>query len=296
MPAHVSFVVLTHERPEELTRCLRSIRRQSYANKELVVVDNASSDHTPEILEHRFPEATTIRLDKNLGVAGGRNRGAAAAMGEVLVFLDDDAEFPDADAASVIMDYFTTHPALGCLALRVIDPATDTELRNAIPRLDKRPMDDDYPCAYFCGAGFAIRASVFRELGGFWDVLFYSAEEVDLSYRLLHHGYGILHTASVCVLHAESPNQRPSERAIYFNARNRSWVALRNLPWLYVATTTLGWWTYCIWQGAKTGHMHPAWRGIQDAICGAPGAFQLRRPISVATLQTIRSLRGRTWF
>src|SRR5689334_23428807 len=95
MPAipSISVVIPTHNNLSLLLECIESMRMQMYPQQktQLVVVDNASTDRTRQILGERFPYVKLLSLDLNLGFAEACNRGAAAADGEYVAFLNNDA-------------------------------------------------------------------------------------------------------------------------------------------------------------------------------------------------------------
>ena len=73
-----------------LSECLDSLANSKYENKEIVVVDNASTDGSPEWVKKNHPNVTLIENDKNYGYAGGCNRGVPNAKGDWLLFLNND--------------------------------------------------------------------------------------------------------------------------------------------------------------------------------------------------------------
>jgi glycosyltransferase involved in cell wall biosynthesis len=85
----VSIIITTHNRPRLLRRAIQSAR-QSSANAEIVVVDDASSDGTAAVCKSLGGEINYVRVERNQGVAGARNIGIVASRGEYLTFLDDD--------------------------------------------------------------------------------------------------------------------------------------------------------------------------------------------------------------
>jgi GT2 family glycosyltransferase len=291
----VSYVIITRDRRNDVVSCLNSVREQDYSCKQVVVVDNGSADGSASAIREKFPEARLIALGTNHGVSGGRNRGAAAADGEICVFIDDDARFADTQATRRIVDYFDGDAKLACLALKVCDPVTGIEDPRAIPRADKCVVGHDYPCAYFCGAGFALRRQALLDVGMFWEPLVYGGEEIDLSYRLIDQGYRLHRASSVAVLHRNVPTGRQRGQQSYFYARNRCWIAVRNLPWLYAVTTTGLWWVYTIVTSAGRGEARLAARGIWDALYGLPDVLRERRAIGRDTVRAVRQLSGRLW-
>jgi glycosyltransferase involved in cell wall biosynthesis len=87
----VSVILPTHNRASVLSRAIRSVLAQTYRNLELIVVDDASTDNTPDVIK-RFLDSRLryVRLPQNRRVAAARNVGIREAAGEVLAFLDDD--------------------------------------------------------------------------------------------------------------------------------------------------------------------------------------------------------------
>ncbi|MFC1851162.1 glycosyltransferase family 2 protein [candidate division CSSED10-310 bacterium] len=291
----VSYVIITRNRSDELFGCLENLQKQAYPDKEIVVVDNGSTTYDPQEITHSFPEITLIALDHNQGVGGGRNIGTQHASADICIFLDDDARFCDPDASRQIVTYFQRNPKLACLALRILNATTGEDEHKAIPRADKKSLPRDYSCTYFCGAGFALRRKVFHEMGNFWEELIYSCEELDLSYRLLDHGFELLFTSSIKVLHRDSSNARPNGQWIYYNARNRFWLATRHLPWFYVFTTTLQWWFIAAGKGLRYNQTRSFFQGVRDALLGIKIPLLKRKRLKKATIKKLRRLSGRLW-
>ena len=111
----LSLIIITHNRRDELLLTLKSLKKQDMSF-ELIVVDNASNYSVDSLVKSCWPDAKLIELTSNEGVAGGRNAGINAAMGETLVFLDDDASFRDDNVLSLILKKFKDDSDLGILA------------------------------------------------------------------------------------------------------------------------------------------------------------------------------------
>jgi len=89
MSPRVSVIIPTFNRLAFVTEAIESVRKQTYADYELVVVDDGSTDETPQMLHRQYPDITTIR-QPHRGVSAARNRGIARAQGTYLAFLDSD--------------------------------------------------------------------------------------------------------------------------------------------------------------------------------------------------------------
>lgn len=292
----VSCVVITRNRQAELPGCLESLRRQSYRPLEWIVVDNASTDGSGDLVREQFPDVQLIELSANQGVPGARNRGVAAAGGSLVLFLDDDARLETADAVAQAVEMFIGDDRLACVSFKICAADSGDEERRSIPRTDKRPADRDYEAAYFCGTAFVVRRDAFLAAGGFWEPLVYSGEEIDLSYRWLEQGWRIMHSRRIVALHRHVATARPSGQYVYYNLRARCWVALRNLPWRYTLSTALAWWLHAGWMALRQGAWGGWLRGTRDAVASAPQAWRTRRVIGRSTVQSLRKLSGRLWY
>jgi len=86
----ISILLLTWNAKEITADCIESIKKQTYKNYELIVIDNASKDGTPEYLKKRFPFIKLVLNKENVGYAGGHNEGFKKAKGKYLLILNND--------------------------------------------------------------------------------------------------------------------------------------------------------------------------------------------------------------
>jgi GT2 family glycosyltransferase len=292
----ISLILVTMNRKDTLENCLKSIYKQTFPDMEIIVVDNASCDGTGEMVRSLFPDVRYFYLSKNLGATGGRNYGVRMSAGQFCVFVDDDAVFLDDHALKRVVSYFRSDNRLGCIAFRIVQPSDGCEEYKSIPRLDKKIINEDYECSYFCGAGFACRRNLFLELGMFWEPLFFIVEELDFSYRLMNQGYKILRSSAISIIHYETPQARVKGKGIYYGARNRCWVAVRNLPWKYVVWHTLLWWGYFFILAVRNRHLIYFMQGVKDAVIGLPKAIRNRSCITKGTIGKLKKLSGRIYY
>ena len=90
MGEKISVVVTTRDRSAMLQRTLRCVEDQTWIDKEIIVVDDASSDDTLQMLAHKFPGAKVVHHEVPRGISAARNSGIAVATGGWVFFLDDD--------------------------------------------------------------------------------------------------------------------------------------------------------------------------------------------------------------
>ena len=292
----VSVIIISMNRKKMLESCLKSVQKQTHPDMEIIVVDNASSDGTGDMVQSMFPDVRYFYLSNNLGVPGGRNYGVRMCTGEFCVFLDDDAIFADVDALKRLVSYFRSDSLLGCIAFQIVKPEDGLEEYKSIPRADKKIINEDYECSYFCGAGFAVRREIFLKIGMFWEHLFFIGEELDFSYRMMNEGYKILRSFAISVIHYETPQARIPGKWIYFGMRSRFWIALRNLPWRYAVPYTLLWWGYFFILSLRHRHLIYFMQGFKDALTGGRRAMRSRRCISGETIKKLKKLSGRVYY
>lgn len=291
----VSFIVVTHARAQWLSGALASIQRQTVNGREIVVVVNGPDPETQQLLRAPGSEARVVVLEHNRGVGAGRNAGIALARGEILFFLDDDAELRDLDTAVRLLTHFERDPELGVVGFLVIDAAMGAIESRCLPFRNKRVPPGPTAACYFAGGACAIRRAVFDRVGIYDESLFYGGEELDLSYRLLEAGFRILYDPSMAMLHY-AVGGRSESFALYFFARNRPWVALRHLPLLCCVTHTVAWWAWSLAKGFRQRAMAAALRGMRDCVVGFPAIWRERRPISGQIRQLIARNNGRLWY
>ncbi|MDI3385429.1 glycosyltransferase family 2 protein [Streptomyces sp. B-S-A8] len=228
----VGAVIITMgNRPEELRALLDSVAKQDGDRVEVVVVGNGSP--VPDVTAFSSG-VRTIELPENLGIPGGRNVGIEAfGPGgqdvDVLLFLDDDGLLPRTDTAQLCREAFASDPELGIVSFRIADPDTGETQRRHVPRLRAADPMRSSRVTTFLGGANAVRTKVFEQVGGLPDDFFYAHEETDLAWRALDAGWLIDYRADMVLHH---PTTAPSRHAVYHRmvARNRVWLARRNLP------------------------------------------------------------------
>lgn len=218
----LSWVVLTMgDRQRELANALRSLTTGRKGDPEVVLVVNGG----PGLAEVP-PGVTVIVLPENLGIPEGRDRGLAAAGGDVIGFLDDDAVLLGDQRQ--VTGAFERSSDLGAVALRLVDDGGETARRH-VPRLGAKGATRSGPVATFLGGACAVRRSAYVDSGGYFTQLFYGHEELELSWRLVDHGWSIEYLADCLVRHPKTAVGRHPE-GWRRTGSNRVLVARRTLP------------------------------------------------------------------
>lgn len=223
------------KRPADLDRALESLVSQRGVEIDAVVVGNGWK---PVDLPSGF---RGLELPENVGIPAGRNAGVPLVTGEYLFFLDDDASLPSPDFLSRAVGKLVADPSIGLLQPRVVDPSGATNPRRWTPRIRKGDAaESSVVFSVWEGAVFLPRA-VFDATGGWAEPFFYAHEGIELAWRVWDRGFQVWYAGDLVAHH---PAIEPTRHAYYYrlNARNRVWLAKRNLP-AVLAPLYVGSWT-----------------------------------------------------
>jgi GT2 family glycosyltransferase len=128
----VSIVIVSWNAKKYLVDCLESIARHCSArNYEIIVVDNASTDGTGELIADRFPNVRFIQNDSNLGFAKGNNIGIGQTSGDYICLINSDVKFVD-DCITAMLAYLTEHPDVAMIGPKMLGP--DLRVRRSTMR------------------------------------------------------------------------------------------------------------------------------------------------------------------
>lgn len=188
-----SIILPTRNRARLLGRAIASVMRQSFTAYELLVIDDASTDATQEVVSaFADPRLRYIRLERNSGVSATRNAGICAAKGQFVSFLDDDDEYYPSFLGEMAAAFHDAPPEIGfawCGARRVrytsngyetVRVQTWEHALNA--RRNRRPQDFRY-LQVATSFGLTVRRSCFDVVGCFDEQLL-AAVDTDLMFRL----------------------------------------------------------------------------------------------------------------
>jgi glycosyltransferase involved in cell wall biosynthesis len=210
LPTPVSVAVCTRNRPQELRRCLHSLLTSDSQPTEVLVIDQSDDDRTAEILGE-FPD-THLRYVRSpgRGLSNARNVAVWEAIGDVLLFTDDDCTVEPGwtERHATILG---RHPRAACSFGSLLPTQHDRALGFvpgfAPPRFRVRSGRRMGLWLEGCGGNFAVRTHICREVGGFDEALgagarFRSYEERDFACRALGKGYQVIEDPSAVVYHA----------------------------------------------------------------------------------------------
>ena len=197
----LSIVIPVYNGAAPLARCLEAVRRSEPAPFECIVVDDGSSDDSAAVAA-RYG-ATCVRLEQRGGPARARNRGAAVASGDALVFLDADVCLHP-DTLDRIAQYLQAHPAAAAVMGSYDDRPTEAGLVSQYKNLQHHYVHQrSRPEAWTFWAGCgAVRRDVFAAVGGFDESYTRPCvEDIELGHRLHRSGYRMGLDATIQATH-----------------------------------------------------------------------------------------------
>jgi GT2 family glycosyltransferase len=227
----VSVVILNwNGGADNCLECVESALAQDYFDKEIIFVDNASSDGSYDAVRSRYPDLIYIQTGSNLGCPAGRNVGAKAASGELIFFLENDGVWPQADLISKVVSLFSENPRIGAIYTSV--EGYQSGIKDAPVDRAKIPLDSDhlYLSSTFRGGASVVRSDIFSRIGMFPDDFFRQHEEILVSLLMYDAGFDVVYYPSLRMRHKGSDYSGKSESVISYNIINDLKIVARSYP------------------------------------------------------------------
>ena len=220
----IAVCIINYNTTDLLRECLHSVLVQN--PDEIVVVDNASTDGSVEMMRVDFPSVALIVLQKNIGFGAASNRGIERCSSEQILLLNADTRMKSG-SLQALREYLEDQPEAAILGPRLLNPDGTLQtscfhfptplhiflyvsgLYRWIPRLpilkqrtlQKITNESARPVPWVLGAALAFRRETFEQSGGFDESFFMYFEEVDLCYRLFLQGKQIHFVPAAEIFH-----------------------------------------------------------------------------------------------
>jgi len=238
----VSVIIPNWNGAEHLPTCLESLKRQTLAGLEVIVVDNGSTDGSLLLLKQEYAEAQVLALGENRGFAGACNAGMRAARGDFVVLLNNDTEAA-ADWLEEVVAAFDRFPEAGMVASKmllfdrrsVFHTAGDFYRLDGVPgnrgvwETDEGQYDTELYVFGACGGSAAYRRAMLEEVGLLDEAFFYSCEDVDLAWRAQLVGWRCMYAPRAVVYHKLSATGG-GPTASFYDGRNTIYVLIKDYP------------------------------------------------------------------
>ena len=234
----ISVVVCTYNGSRTIRDCLEGLKRLRYPNFEVIVVNDGSTDATPDIVREY-----DVRLisTENRGLSSARNTGWREATGEIIAYIDDDA-YPDRDWLTHLAATFLRTSDVGVGGPN-ISPPGDGPIAKCIALAPGNPihvMLTDREAEHIPGCNMAFRRSALQEIGGFDEQFRVAGDDVDVCWSLRERGRTLGFSPSAVVWH----HRRNSVRAFWkqqVGYGRAEGLLERKWPEKYTATGQIAW-------------------------------------------------------
>ena len=271
----VTIGIVTRKRRDLLRKAIHSALMQAWPAKEIVVIDDASTDGTPA-LAAEFPSVRWIRHEAVGGHMSARNEMMLHSDGKYFCGLDDDAWFVGDDALEVVVRAMERESRWGAVGFDILDPHRP----NPVPRAEPFPVDT------FIGCGHLLRLDAVRDEGGYVPMpAMYGCEEKDLSLRLFDRGMDVVLLPGVHIWHEKTIVARDP------GAQHASGVCNDlAFAWLRYPAQALAW----RFPAKVLSHLRfavrrsllgPCLRGVAQFAWALPRLVRQRRPVSSSALK-----------
>ena len=247
----VSVVILAFNGIEYLRDCLSSVLAQTYPNIEVIVVDNASQDGSPEFVEEKFSSVRLISNSSNLGFAAGNNVGIRATHGDYIVLLNQDTKVVP-NLIEELVNAAEQDNEIGMCASKILYMYEPKRLNSTgflllkdlsglckgIGEIDRGQYEQQEDVLAAHGAAAFYRRAMLEEIGLFDEDYFLFSEEIDLALRGRFVGWRCVYVPSAVVYHARSTHTGLySPLKLYYGERNRIWNVVKFLPFPLVISS-----------------------------------------------------------
>jgi GT2 family glycosyltransferase len=292
-PPNITVVIATHNRRRILLQTLRQLTSLP-EQPAIIVVDNASTDGTPNTVHQHFPQVKVLRLSKNIGAAA-RNVGVQHAVTPYVALSDDDSWWHAASLAQAA-ELMNAHPQIGVIAAKTLvgeaeslDPICYDMAESPLGTVPGLPGPS---VLGFLACAAIVRRQAFLAIGGFEPELLIGGEEELLALDMYQAGWELVYVPEIVAYHYPARGPRP--RRQYLQFRNALMVA-------WIRRSIVG---AC----QKTGHLLRqqwrqafAWTALISLVWHLPWIVRHRQPLPtdietlVRSLDSARPKRSWTW-
>lgn len=245
MQIHSTIIIPNYNGMKYIEKCLISLEGEP---AHILVVDNGSTDGSPEFVAEKFPQTKLLRLDRNYGFCGAVNRGITQCKTTYVILLNNDTEvkkgFVRALEKPLQKDTRVFSGSAQMLNLyhpELIDDAGDyyCALGWAFARGKDKPKtgyQDSRKIFAACGGAAIFRREILDDIGLLDENHFAYLEDIDLGYRARIHGYYNVYIPEAVVYHAGSGSSgsRYNEFKVDLTSKNSIYLVYKNMPLLQI--------------------------------------------------------------
>lgn len=242
-------IILTWNNERDIADCLNSVANLEYKNYKTIVVDNASSDSTVDIVENKFPDIDLLKLEKNYYFTTGNNKGFEYALTkynpDYLMILNPDT-IVEKDLLKILVSEAEKDEEIAAVGpkIKFKGGKNDGKINSAslfydnfrtaydlgFEEIDHGQFDHTKEVFGVTGTCILFRSEVIKQTKGFWGILKMYTDEVELFIRVHKLGWKVIYTGKTTVWHKymQSTNQAKNLKVDNLKMRNWLLIALRH--------------------------------------------------------------------
>jgi GT2 family glycosyltransferase len=250
MIPNVFIIVLNWNNANETLKCLESLRQLNYSNYQIIVIDNGSTDNSPEIIRSSFPEITILETGENLGYAGGNNVGNRYAMGkgaEYVWILNNDTVV-DNHCLEYMVQAAEADERIGMVGSKILfidKPDTICYAGGRVylnrggltwhigsNHIDDGSFDKPMETEYITGCSVLAKREMIEDVGLLDENYFLYFEDADWSLRARQKGWKVFYEPKARLWHKQKDlfDADYIYRYLYYSFRNRLFFMKRFAP------------------------------------------------------------------
>lgn len=220
-PITVSLIIIAYESADLLPACIESALETTPPSCEIIVVDNASQDTTRSLVQEYGGRVRFVPLARNIGFGRAANVGAAAARGDIFIFLNPDTTFPPGWLEPLVQTARHHTDIALCCPQTTAPGGIPAEPVEAVLR-DKAALP---------GCGLTARRDIWLKLGGFDEAIFLYWEDTELCWRAWLQGWRVVTVNAAWIWHARSATTKRFGRWDGQRMQNSLYTHLKLRPW-----------------------------------------------------------------
>lgn len=231
----VTIGILSYNRCDDLRNTLIHLLEDEYANSEILLIDNASTDGTVAMLQQEFtsakyPRLRILRNESNLGIQA-RNFLFDEAKGKYFFSFDDDSYPSTGSMITQTVSIMESDPSIAVLCCSCIHPVTGYNETRGIERFATGGSPrEGYDLVNIAAGGSAFRMEDIRQTKGYDPDFFHGREENDLAFQLVHRDKRIVFCPQLIVSHLMSGSNRDVHSRLKYVVRNTLWLLWKYFP------------------------------------------------------------------
>jgi GT2 family glycosyltransferase len=228
--------------------CFNSLRKQTYKDFEIILVDNGSKDGSVSFIQENFPEVIILQFKENRGFSAAVNAGIRESKGKYIALLNNDTE-ADPKWLEELKEILDGNPEVGFCGSKILfydrrDRINSVGLRMSVngsagdigfDTPDNGRFDERMYIFGACAAAAIYRKSLFQDVGFFDEDFFAYAEDVDISFRFQLRGNKCLYVPTAVVFHRWSGTALQNKNLItHYIERNLLFNYIKNMPIFFI--------------------------------------------------------------